>query len=114
LHFCMSRRSAKIAFLHGVSGRCGGAEIQFLHSGAAAKLYPGKLFDLLNFRGFIFCRVPNVTHHFKIDRALVLCHCLILGLSFYCRNAETGYALSLEQNEIRQTLIFRFDRANLN
>jgi hypothetical protein len=38
------RRSAKIVFLYGVTGRCGGAEIQFLHSGAAAKLYPGEIF----------------------------------------------------------------------
>jgi hypothetical protein len=41
------RRSAKIVFLHGAAGRCGGAEMQFLHSGTAVKPYPGKLFDLL-------------------------------------------------------------------
>ncbi len=38
------RRSAEIVFLHGVTGRCGGAEIQFLHSGTAVKPYPGETF----------------------------------------------------------------------
>jgi hypothetical protein len=38
------RRSAETVFLHGSAGRCGGAEIQFPHSGTAVKPYPGKTF----------------------------------------------------------------------
>jgi hypothetical protein len=38
------RRSAKTVFLHGVTGRCGGAEIQFPYFGTAVKPYPGETF----------------------------------------------------------------------
>jgi hypothetical protein len=39
------RRSAKIVFLHGSAESGGGAKIQFLHSGAAVKPYPGETFQ---------------------------------------------------------------------
>ncbi len=43
------RRSAETVFLHGSAGRCGGAEIQFPHSGTAVKPYPGETFRSADF-----------------------------------------------------------------
>ncbi len=40
------RRSAKIVFLHGATGGCGGAKMQFLHSGTVVKPYPGGNFSI--------------------------------------------------------------------
>ncbi len=74
------RRSAETVFLHGAAGRCGGAEIQFPHSGTAVKPYPGKTFRSADsdkpVSGLPLCKCSPPTDRGSICLSFSFLHCL--------------------------------------